>query len=137
MAEPKAKILVVDDEILIIKRMEALLLPRHYQVISASNGEAALQLVPQEQPDLILLDLLMAGMNGFEVCHHLKTNPKTHSIPVILMTALGDVEDRVKGLEAGADGFLTKPVYRDELLACIQSSLQLGSIDHKAIRPQS
>ncbi|PON12766.1 hypothetical protein C2W62_37875 [Candidatus Entotheonella serta] len=89
--------------------MEALLMPRHYHVISASNGEAALSLAPQEQPDLILLDVRMPGMNGFEVCHELKANPVTRLIPVILMTALGEVEDRLKGLEVGADDFLTKP----------------------------
>ncbi len=125
MAEAKAKILVVDDEILIVKRMEALLMPRHYHVISASNGEAALSLAPQEQPDLILLDVRMPGVNGFEVFHELKANPVTRLIPVILMTALGEVEDRLKGLEVGADDFLTKPFNRDELLTRIQSSLQL------------
>ncbi len=110
MAESQGKIIVIDDEILIIKRLEALLIPRHYEVISASNGEAALTLVLQEQPDLILLDVLMPGMNGFEVCRQLKDDPVTRLIPVVLMTALGEVEDRVKGLEAGADDFLTKPL---------------------------
>lgn len=138
MAESQAKIVVVDDEILIIKRMEALLLPRHYQVIGTSNGEAVLNLVQQEQPDLILLDVLMPGMNGFEVCRQLKDNPATRFVPVVLMTALGEVEDRIKGLEAGADDFLTKPVNRDELLARIQSSLRLKrSIDQKVDSLQS
>ena len=123
MAEVRAKILVVDDEILIIKRIEALLIPRHYQVIYASHGEAALNLAPQERPDLILLDVRMPVMDGFEVCRALKANPVLRFIPVILMTALGEVEDRVKGLEAGADDFLTKPVNRKELLAHIRSLL--------------
>lgn len=123
MAEAKAKILVVDDEILIIKRIEALLIPRHYRVIYASHGEAALNLVLQEQPDLILLDVRMPVMDGFEVCRALKANPVMRLIPVILMTALGEVEDRVKGLESGADDFLTKPVNREELLAHIRSLL--------------
>ncbi|WP_089935266.1 response regulator [Candidatus Entotheonella palauensis] len=125
MAASKAKILVVDDEILIIKRMEALLMPRQYQLIHALHGEAALGLVPQEQPDLIILDVRMPGIDGFEVCRALKTNLETRLIPVILMTALGEVEDRVKGLEAGADDFLTKPVNREELLARIQSLLRV------------
>ena len=138
MAESQGKIIVIDDEILIIKRLEALLIPRHYEVISASNGEAALKLVLQEQPDLILLDVLMPGMNGFEVCRQLKDDPVTRLIPVVLMTALGEVEDRVKGLEAGADDFLTKPVNRDELLARIQSSLRLKrTIDQKVDSLQS
>lgn len=125
MAASKAKILVVDDEILIIKRMEALLMPRQYQLIHALHGEAALGLVPQEQPDLIILDVRMPGIDGFEVCRALKTNLETRLIPVILMTALGEVEDRVKGLEAGADDFLTKPVNREELLARIRSLLRV------------
>ncbi len=138
MAESQGKIIVIDDEILIIKRLEALLIPRHYEVISASNGEAALKLVLQEQPDLILLDVLMPGMNGFEVCRQLKDDPVTRLIPVVLMTALGEVEDRVKGLEAGADDYLTKPVNRDELLARIQSSLRLKrTIDQKIDSLQS
>jgi DNA-binding response OmpR family regulator len=125
MAEPQATILVVDDEIMIVKRLEALLLPRGYRVVSATDGAAALHQVQQERPDLILLDVMMPVMNGFEVCRQLKDNPATRLIPVVLMTALGEVQDRVKGLEAGADDFLTKPVHRDELLARIRTSLRL------------
>jgi DNA-binding response OmpR family regulator len=131
-AASQAIILVVDDEINIIRRMEALLLPRDYKVISAVNGAEALQQVQQERPDLILLDVMMPVMDGFEVCRRLKDDVETRLIPVVLMTALGDVEDRIKGLEAGADDFLTKPVHRDELLARIRTSLRLKqTIDHK------
>ena len=125
MGEPRAKILVVDDEVKNLKLMEALLVPRGYEVLKAMNGVEALQCVQQERPDLILLDVMMPRMDGFETCKRLKDAPDTRLIPVVMMTALGQVEDRVKGIEAGADDFLTKPVHRDELLARIRTSLRL------------
>src|SRR5215813_3068102 len=132
MAESQAKILVVDDEADNIRILEVLLLRRGYEVIKARNGAEALQQVYSERPDLILLDVMMPIMDGFEVCKILKDNPETHLIPVVIMTALGQVEDRVKGIEAGADDFLTKPVHRDELLARIRTSLRLKqTIDGK------
>ncbi|MBI3800293.1 MAG: response regulator [Deltaproteobacteria bacterium] len=86
----------------------------------------------QEHPDLILLDVMMPRLNGFEVCQRLKGNDETRLIPVVIMTALGQTEDRVKGIEAGADDFLTKPVNRDELMARIRTSLRLKqTIDRK------
>lgn len=121
----QATILLVDDELTIIKRLEALLLPRNFNVFSALSGTAGLEQAQRERPDLILLDVMMPDMSGFEVCRRLKADADTQLIPVVLMTALSDVEDRIKGLEAGADDFLTKPVHRDELLARIQSSLRL------------
>jgi DNA-binding response OmpR family regulator len=132
MDELLAKILVVDDEVKNVKLLEALLIPRGYTVVKAYNGEEALQQVQQEQPDLILLDVMMPLLDGFEVCRRLKENDETRLIPVVIMTALGQVEDRVKGIEAGADDFLTKPVHRDELLARIRTSLRLKrTIDRK------
>jgi DNA-binding response OmpR family regulator len=125
MDEPPAKILVVDDELKNVKLLEALLMPRGYQVVKAYNGEEALAQVQQEQPDLILLDVMMPLLDGFEVCKRLKENDETRLIPVVIMTALGQVEDRIKGIEAGADDFLTKPVHRDELMARIRTSLRL------------
>jgi DNA-binding response OmpR family regulator len=132
MSEHQATILVVDDEVKNVKLMEALLLPRGYRIITAAHGEEALQRVSQERPDLILLDVMMPILDGFETCKRLKDDPETCLIPVVIMTALGQVEDRVKGIEAGADDFLTKPVHRDELLARIRTSLRLKqTIDHK------
>jgi len=125
MVESQAKVLIVDDEADNIRILEVLLLRRGYAVIKARNGAEALQQVYSEQPDIILLDVMMPIMDGFEVCKILKDNPETRLIPVVIMTALGQVEDRVKGIEAGADDFLTKPVHRDELLARIQTSLRL------------
>src|SRR5215510_7072009 len=125
MVAPQAKILVVDDEVKNVKLLEALLLPRGYEVVIASNGEEALRQVQQERPDLILLDIMMPVMDGFEACKILKDNADTRLIPIVIMTALGQVEDRIKGIEAGADDFLTKPFNRDELLARIRTSLRL------------
>jgi DNA-binding response OmpR family regulator len=133
MTEAQAKILVVDDEEKNVKLMEAILLPRGYGIIKAYNGEEALQQVAKQVPDLILLDVMMPIMNGFEVCKKLKDDPETRLIPVVIMTALGQVEDRVKGIEAGADDFLTKPVNRDELLARIQTSLRLKQAMQKKV----
>ncbi len=128
----QATILLVDDEITIIKRLEALFTPRNFKVLSALNGSSGLEYAKRERPDLILLDVMMPDINGFEVCRRLKTDVDTQLIPVVLMTALSDVEDRIKGLEAGADDFLTKPVHREELLARIRSSLRLKqTIDQK------
>jgi len=127
-----AKILVVDDEIKNVKLLEALLLPRGYTVVKAYNGEEALRQVQQEQPDLILLDVMMPILDGFEVCARLKENDETRLIPVVIMTALGQVEDRIKGIEAGADDFLTKPVNPRELTARIETALKLKhAVDHK------
>jgi DNA-binding response OmpR family regulator len=132
MDEPQAKILVVDNETKNVKLLEALLLPRGYAVVKAYDGEEALQQVQHEHPDLILLDVMMPLLDGFEVCKRLKDNEETRLIPVIIMTALGQVEDRIKGIEAGADDFLTKPVHRDELMARIRTSLRLKqTIEHK------
>ena len=125
LREPLAKILVVDDEAKNVKLMEAQLAPRGYAVITAYSGEEAISQVEQEHPDLILLDILMPGMNGFEVCKKLKDDHNTSLIPIVIMTALGQVEDRIRGIEAGADDFLTKPVNHDELLARIRTALKM------------
>ena len=138
MAEPQTKILVVDDEPKNRKLLEALLTPRGYRVLMAENGQEALESVQTQQPDLILLDVMMPIMDGFEVCQILKDNAETRLIPVVIMTALGQTEDRIKGIEAGADDFLTKPVNRDELMARIQTSLRLKqTVEHKISLLQS
>lgn len=125
MAGPQAKILVVDAQDHNITLLEELLTPYGYAVCRAGSGEQVLEAVRQEQPDLILLDILMPGIDGFTVCKTLKDNPETRLIPVILMTALDHREDRIRGIEAGADDFLTKPADRDELMARIRASLRM------------
>lgn len=125
MVQSQSKILVVDDDARNVRLLEVLLQPRGYAVVSASNGVEALQQVHREPPDLILLDVMMPMVDGFEVCKLLKDNPATRLIPVVIMTALDSVEDRIKGIEAGADDFLTKPVHREQLLARIRTSLRL------------
>jgi len=121
----RAKILIVDDEPFNIDYLEQELEDFGYDTISATNGQEALEKVASENPDLILLDVMMPLMDGFTVCRTLKENDATRLIPIVMMTALGSVEDRVKGIEAGADDFLTKPVDERELRARLQTTLRL------------
>ncbi|HIE16947.1 MAG TPA: response regulator [Dehalococcoidia bacterium] len=111
--------------------MEAILLPLGYQVITARDGQETLTKVNQLSPDVILLDIMMPGMDGFEVTRRLRADDKTRTIPIVMVTALSEVADRVRALEAGADDFLTKPVDKTELIARINSSLKVKAYnDH-------
>jgi putative two-component system response regulator len=125
------KILVVDDEERNLRLMEALLVPLGHTVIIAKNGEDAIRKVEADEPDLILLDVTMPGMDGFQVAQRLKTNATSSIIPIVMVTALKEVADRVKALEAGADDFLTKPVDKTELRARVMSLLKVKAYnDH-------
>src|SRR3954465_200893 len=120
-----ARILVVDDVPANVKLLEARLSAEYFDVLTASNGAEALDLCSRSECDIILLDVMMPDMDGFEVCRRLKSNPATHFIPVVIVTALDSPSDRVRGLEAGADDFLTKPVSDIVLIARVRSLTRL------------
>src|SRR3990170_8817008 len=108
-----ARVLVVDDILANVKLLEARLSAEYFDVLTACSGKEALEICERERVDVVLLDVMMPGMDGYETCRQLKANPKTHHIPVVLVTALDQPSDKVRGLRGGADDFLTKPV--DEL----------------------
>lgn len=120
-----ARVLVVDDIAANVRLLEAKLLVEYYEVLTANDGASALEIVATAMPDIVLLDVMMPGMDGFEVCRRIKENPATAHIPVVMVTALSDVADRVRGLEAGADDFLTKPLNDLALFARIRSLVRL------------
>ena len=116
-----ARVLVVDDVLANIKLLEARLTAEYFDVVTAMSGQEALDICAQAQCDIVLLDVMMPGLDGFEVCRALKANPATQHIPVVMVTALDQPSDRVRGLEVGADDFLTKPVSDIALLARVRS----------------
>jgi two-component system, cell cycle response regulator len=123
-----ARILVVDDIETNVRLLEAKLTMEYYDVLTCASGQAALELAAAHQPDIILLDVMMPDMDGFETCRRLKGDPATRHIPVVLVTALDGREERIKGLEAGADDFVTKPIDDVVLLARVRSLTRLKSI---------
>ena len=120
-----ARILVVDDVEANVRLLEAKLTIEYYDVLTCTDGATALSLAEAEQPDIILLDVMMPGMDGFETCRRLKADPSTKHIPVVLVTALDGRQDRIKGLEAGADDFVTKPIDDVVLFARVKSLVRL------------
>jgi len=120
-----SRILVVDDQRANIEMMAGVLEVRGYHVDRAQSGEQALELVARQQPDLVVSDILMPGMDGYELCRRLRENADTALLPVILVTSLESQVERVKGLEAGADDFLSKPVNWEELFARVRSLLRV------------
>jgi two-component system, cell cycle response regulator len=120
-----ARVLVVDDVPANVKLLEARLSAEYFDVLTAMSGTEALALCDRADCDIVLLDVMMPDMDGFEVCRRLKSNPATHHIPVVMVTALDQPSDRVKGLEAGADDFLTKPVSDVALIARVRSLSRL------------
>ena len=125
IAEHPARILIVDDEYNDRQLLEVMLAPEGYHLLTAAGGEAALAIVAQQPPDLILLDAMMPGMDGYEVAGYLKGNLATKNIPIIMATGLGDRPARMHGLSAGAEDFLTKPVDRAELCVRVRNLLRL------------
>ena len=120
-----ARILVVDDVKANVNLLKTRLEQEYYEVLTAFDGQSALQMLENEAIDLVLLDIMMPGIDGFEVCQKLKSNAATSHIPVVMVTALDQMKDRVRGLECGADDFLTKPVNEMQLLARVKSLVRL------------
>src|SRR5258706_8295224 len=123
-----ARILVVDDIEANVRLLQAKLQAEYYEVLCASDGATALAIAASEKPDIVLLDVMMPGMDGFQVCRRLKDDPETRHIPVVLVTALDGRADRITGLEAGADEFLTKPIDDLMLFARVKSLTRLKMV---------
>jgi signal transduction histidine kinase len=127
METPRSsRILVVDDEPRNVKLLEALLVRQGYQVICAGDGQEALRLLDAQPVDLILLDVMMPGMDGFSLTRQLRAGPRTRLIPIVLVTSLTDTDDRIKGIEAGCDDFISKPFDQQEVLARVKTLLTLS-----------
>src|SRR5262249_50723931 len=123
-----AKILVVDDTPSNVKLLADVLGAKGYAVVTAASGADALVSVERDRPDLVLLDVMMPGMSGYDVCRKLRANPATTMLPVVMITALDPGPERVKGIEAGAADFLTKPIHQPEILARVRSLLRIKSL---------
>jgi PleD family two-component response regulator len=119
----KPKILIVDDEPFNVELLEGYL-SKDYDILKAYNGNEALLIVGTTNPDLIILDIMMPGMNGYEVCRQIKGDEKTTSIPIVIVTALNEREAKFKAIESGADDFLNKPIDIIELTARVKSLLK-------------
>lgn len=146
-----ARVLVVDDIPANVKLLDARLSAEYFEVLTANSGQAALDLCAKERVDVVLLDVMMPGMDGFECCRRIKADPQTHHVPVIMVTALDQTSDKVQGLESGADDFLTKPVddialitrvknlarlkmLNDEMLMRASTSARMGVADNAALQ---
>ncbi|HHO76953.1 MAG TPA: response regulator [Deltaproteobacteria bacterium] len=128
-----ARVLVVDDDLMNTMLLKRLLLPLDYQVITSSSGQETLAIVDNEDIDLILLDVMMPGMDGYEVCRILKQNENTRLIPIIFVTALEDKDSKIRGIEAGADDFITKPPNALELTTRVRSLIKVKNLNSNLI----
>ena len=127
----KAKILVADDIKQNVKLLRVILTASGFDVVEAYDGEEALEKAKAENPDLILLDIMMPKLTGYEVCQQLRANGTTKNIPIVMITALHEMDDRIKGIEAGADDFISKPFNKTELLARVKALLRMRQIPAK------
>ncbi|MGH9748296.1 MAG: response regulator [Candidatus Polarisedimenticolia bacterium] len=140
MPDPAARdatVLVVDDDQRNVRLMESILKTNNYNVLKAYNGEEALKLVEDERPDLLLLDVMMPKMSGFELCQRLKIRYETRLLPIVMVTALNSLEDKIQALEIGADDFLSKPINKVELLAKVRSILRVKSLQDEVERQKT
>lgn len=129
----KWKVLVVDDMPLNVKILADVLDYKGYQVITAAGGKEGLAKVESEQPDIVLLDVMMPDLDGYSVCRAIRANPATAVLPIVMVTALDPAQERVKGLEAGADDFLSKPINQPELFARVQSLLRIKAFHDQVV----
>jgi len=129
-----AKILVVDDTPMNVKLLVDILSARGYAVTAAHDGEEALARVTEDVPDLVLLDIMMPGLSGYDVCRRLRAEPSTALLPVVLVTSLDPQQERVHGIEAGADDFLSKPIHQPELFARVRSLLRVKTLQDEVRR---
>ncbi len=131
-----AKLLVVDDTPKNVKLLADILTAKGYNVVTAASGSEALSVIEVEKPDLVLLDVVMPEMSGYDVCRRIRSNSATEVLPVVMVTALDPGEERIKGIEAGADDFLTKPINQAELLARVKSLIRIkelyDTVQHQA-----
>ena len=132
-----ATILVVDDDQRNVRLVESILHGHGYTVLTAPDGEEALKVVESTRPDLLLLDVMMPKMSGFELCRLLRARPETQLLPIVMVTALNAIEDKVQGLELGADDFLTKPINRQELIAKVRSILRVRVLQEEVERQRT
>ncbi len=128
LSDTREKILIVDEEIDASTALKLALETEGYNVIEALDGYEGIMKAKSENPDIILLDIMMPGMDGFEVCQLLKADPASRHIPIIMLTAKGEVDDKVEGLEMGADDYVTKPFNLKELKARIRIVLRRGTV---------
>ena len=136
MTQPR-KILVVDDTPGNVKLLTDLLTVKGYDVATAASGHEALARIDADCPDLVLLDIMMPGMNGYEVCQRIRQNPATEILPVVMVTALDPSQERTKGIEAGADDFLGNPVNQQELLPRVRSLFMTLTVAIIKITPKN
>lgn len=136
-ADQQSKILIVDDDPRNVKLLNAFLLPYNHDIFKAYSGEEALSIIKKVDIDLVLLDVMMPDMDGYEVCRRIKKNEATRMVPIIMVTALDDTEARVKGIEVGVDDFITKPPNRVELMARINSLLKVNALNKKLTHIES
>lgn len=127
-------ILIVDDNIQNLELLQAYLEDLDCETIAATDGPEALEVVSQRRPDLLLLDIMMPKMSGFEVCKRIKSDPKTSNIPIIMVTALNEFGDIERGIDSGTDDFVSKPVNKLELLARVRTMLKLKHLSDKLER---
>jgi response regulator RpfG family c-di-GMP phosphodiesterase len=134
MSHTKPRILCVDDEPVNLKLFDAFLLPQGYDVLHAYNGRQALELIQEQKVDLVLLDVMMPDLNGFEVCRRIKDDPAYAHIPVIMITSLKFTKERIQGIEAGAEDFISKPIDQGEVLARIKMLLKMKELNEQLER---